>query len=118
MFEDDGYSGAHLVRPGLEAIRDLAAQGQIEAVLLYSPDRLSRKYAYQVVQAEEFARCGASLIFLKSPRGETPEDQLLVQFQGIESYTVQGLSIYGIAQLLNERQVPTRLNKRWERSTV
>lgn len=83
VFEDDGYSGASLIRPGLEAIRDLAAQGQIEAVLAYSPDRLSRKYAYQVVLSEEFARYGVSLVFLKAPSGETPEDQLLVQFQGM-----------------------------------
>ena len=83
VFEDDGYSGASLTRPGLEAVRDLAAQGQIEAVLVYSPDRLSRKYAYQVLLVEELARCGVSVVFLKSPSGETPEDELLVQFQGM-----------------------------------
>src|SRR6201997_1317850 len=83
IFEDEGYSGASLVRPGLEALRDLAAQGQIEAALVYSPDRLSRKYAYQVLLGEELARCGVSIVFLKSPPGETPEDQLLVQFQGM-----------------------------------
>jgi len=54
VFQDEGYSGASLLRPGLEAIRDLAAEGHIEAVLIYSPDRLSRKYAYQVLLAEEF----------------------------------------------------------------
>jgi len=53
QFQDDGYSGATLVRPGLEAVRDLAAHGQIEALLVHSPDRLSRKYAYQVLVAEE-----------------------------------------------------------------
>ena len=42
VFEDEGYSGAMLARPGLETLRDLAAQGQIGAVLIYSPDRLSR----------------------------------------------------------------------------
>jgi site-specific DNA recombinase len=83
VFEDDGYSGASLIRPGLEAMRDLAAQGQIEAALVYAPDRLSRKYAYQVLLGEEFARGGVSLVFLKSPSGETAEDQLLVQFQGM-----------------------------------
>ena len=83
VFEDDGYSGANLIRPGLEALRDLAAQGQIETALVYAPDRLSRKYAYQVLLSEEFARCGVLLVFLKSPSGETPEDQLLVQFQGM-----------------------------------
>jgi site-specific DNA recombinase len=83
IFEDEGYSGATLVRPGLEALRDLAAQGEVEAVLVYSPDRLSRKYAYQVLLAEEFSRGGVALVFLKAPSGETAEDRLLVQFQGM-----------------------------------
>lgn len=82
-FQDEGYSGASLLRPGLEALRDLAAAGQIEAVLIHSPDRLSRKYAYQVLLAEEWARAGVELVFLKAPSGSTPEDQLLVQFQGM-----------------------------------
>ena len=83
QFQDDGYSGATLVRPGLEALRDLAAAGEIQTVLVYSPDRLSRKYAYQVLLAEELARCGVELIFLRAPTGATAEDQLLVQFQGM-----------------------------------
>src|ERR1700675_2536992 len=83
VFQDEGYSGASLVRPGLEALRDLAAQGHIEAVLAHSPDRLSRKYAYQILLAEEFNRRGVELIFLKAPSGATPEDQLVVQFQGM-----------------------------------
>src|SRR5450432_447174 len=64
VLEDEGYSGATLVRPGLEALRDLAARGEIQAALIYSPDRLSRKYAYQVLLAEEFSRCGVELTFL------------------------------------------------------
>ena len=83
QFQDDGYSGATLVRPGLEALRDLAAAGEIQTVLIYSPDRLSRKYAYQVLLAEELARCGVEVIFLRAPSGATAEDQLLVQFQGM-----------------------------------
>ena len=82
-FQDEGYSGATLLRPGLEAVRDLAAAGHLEAVLVYSPDRLSRKYAYQVLLAEELSRCGVELVFLQAPSGTTPEDQLLIQFQGM-----------------------------------
>lgn len=52
-------------------------------MLIYSPDRLSRRYAYQILLAEELARCGVELIYLKSPAGATPEDQLVVQFQGM-----------------------------------
>src|ERR1700730_12879694 len=83
VFEDAGYSGATLERPGLERIRDLAAEEQIQVVLAYSPDRLSRKYAYQILLIEEFARHGVETLFVKSPPGNSPEDQLLVQFQGM-----------------------------------
>src|SRR6266481_510150 len=83
VFEDEGYSGATLERPGLEHVRDLAAEGQIQVVLAYSPDRLSRKYAYQILLIEEFARHGVETLFVKSPQGNSPEDQLLVQFQGM-----------------------------------
>jgi site-specific DNA recombinase len=83
VFEDEGYSGATLERPGLERVRDLAAEGQIQVMLAYSPDRLSRKYAYQILLIEEFARHGVETIFVKSPQGDSAEDQLLVQFQGM-----------------------------------
>ena len=84
VFEDEGHSGATLVRPALEALRDLAAQGCVDVVLCYSPDRLARKFAYQALLVEEFARCGVRVEFVKNgARGDSPEDQLLVQFQGM-----------------------------------
>lgn len=108
VFQDEGYSGAHLLRPGLEALRDLAAEGQIATALVYSPDRLSRKYAYQVLLVEEFARCGVELLFLKSPPGATPEDQLLLQFQGM-------IAEYERAQIVerSRRASGTKRDKDW-----
>ena len=83
IFEDEGYSGATLERPGLEQVRDLAAAGDIQVVLVHSPDRLSRKYAYQVLLIEELGRHGVETRFLNGPSNATAEDQLLVQFQGM-----------------------------------
>ena len=83
IFQDEGHSGATLVRPALEALRDLAAQGCVDVVLVYSPDRLARKFAYQALLLEEFARAGVRVEFVKGPRGDSPEDQLLIQFQGM-----------------------------------
>ena len=83
VFEDEGHSGATLVRPALEALRDLVAQGCVDVVLVYSPDRLARKFAYQALLLEEFARAGVRAEFVRGPRGDSPEDQLLVQFQGM-----------------------------------
>jgi site-specific DNA recombinase len=83
VFEDEGFSGATLERPGLERVRDLAAEGQIQVLLAYAPDRLSRKYAYQILLIEELARHGVETLFVKAPQSASPEDQLLVQFQGM-----------------------------------
>ena len=84
VFQDEGHSGATLVRPALERLRDLAAQGCVDVLLVYSPDRLARKFAYQALLAGEFARAGVRVEFVKNgPRGDSPEDQLLVQFQGM-----------------------------------
>jgi site-specific DNA recombinase len=83
VFEDEGHSGASLVRPALERLRDLIAGVGVEVVLCYSPDRLARKFAYQALLIEEFARAGTRVEFIKGPRGDTPEDQLMVQFQGM-----------------------------------
>lgn len=83
VFEDEGYSGATLARPGLERLRDVVKEGQVEVVLVHSPDRLSRRYAYQVLLLEEFSRKGVTVVFLIGAAGETPEEQLLVQFQGM-----------------------------------
>src|SRR5664279_576931 len=83
VFEDDGHSGASLVRPALERLRDLVCQVPVDVLLVYSPDRLARKYAYQALLIEEFARAGTAVVFVKGPRSDSPEDALLVQFQGM-----------------------------------
>ena len=84
VFEDEGVSGTVLRRPGLERLRDLAVEGRFEVLLCHAPDRLARRYAYQVLLLEEFQRAGIEVIFAKEPeRSGTPEDELLRQFQGM-----------------------------------
>ena len=53
QFVDDGISGATLVRPALDRLRDLATVGAIDKVYVHSPDRLARNYAYQVLLLDE-----------------------------------------------------------------
>src|SRR5436309_445618 len=84
VFEDDGFSGANLHRPALELLRDRAFEGCFEVVLCHAPDRLARRYAYQVLLLEELARGGIEVVFAKEPeRSSSPEDELLRQFQGM-----------------------------------
>ena len=82
-FLDDGYSGDILARPGLERLRDQAAAGVIDRLYVLDPDRFSRKYAYQVLILEELTRCGVEVVFLHNPPGRGPEENLLLQVQGM-----------------------------------
>ncbi len=83
QFVDEGYSGATLVRPALERLRDLAAVGGLDRLIVHSPDRLARKYAYQVLLVDELQRAGVEVVFLNRELGRSPEDDLLLQVQGM-----------------------------------
>src|SRR5215813_10558000 len=83
QFLDEGYSGATLVRPALERLRDAAAAAGIDRLYVHSPDRLARKYAYQVLLVEELGRFGVEVVFLNRELGRSPEDDLLLQVQGM-----------------------------------
>lgn len=82
-FIDQGYSGATLIRPALEQLRDQAALHGLDRLYVHSPDRLARKYAYQVLLLEELQRNGVEVIFLNREPQQTAEDQLLLQMQGM-----------------------------------
>ncbi len=82
-FIDAGYSGSTLVRPALEQLRDAVAAGEVERVYVYAPDRLARKYTYQMMLVDEFQRAGVELVFLNRRLGQSPEDELLLQMQGM-----------------------------------
>jgi site-specific DNA recombinase len=82
-FLDEGYSGATLVRPALERLRDLIATGGIDRLYVHSPDRLARRYAYQALLIDEFQSSGVEVVFLNRALGQSPEDELLLQVQGI-----------------------------------
>ena len=82
-FIDEGYSGGTLLRPALERMRDVVAAGAMERLYIHSPDRLARKYAYQVLLVDELQRCGVELVFLNRRIGTSPEEDLLLQVQGM-----------------------------------
>ena len=83
-YRDDGWSGARLDRPGLDALRDAAEAGRLDAVWCLSPDRLARMYAYQVIVVDELAHHGVTVLFHDTPPlADDPQAQLLTQVQGV-----------------------------------
>src|SRR3954452_23816647 len=82
VFRDEGYAGSRLDRPALDELRDAIRDAAIDILAVYCPDRLARKYAYQVLLLEEFRRAGCEIVFLHHPISDNPNDQLLLQIQG------------------------------------
>jgi len=82
-FIDNGVSGASLLRPALEQLRDTAYVGGLDKLYIHSPDRLSRKYAYQVLLVDELKKHDVELVFLNRAIGASPEEDLLLQMQGM-----------------------------------
>jgi len=81
-YTDDGYSGTWLDRPALDELRDHAREGRFDVVVVLCPDRLARRYVYQVLLLEELQRAGIGVHFCERPIGDSPDDQLLLQIQG------------------------------------
>jgi len=80
-FVDEGFSGATLVRPALDRLRDLTATGVINRIYVHSPDRLARNYAYQVLLIDEWRRGSVDVVFLNRPLGQTPGKRIRSQNQ-------------------------------------
>ena len=51
VYTDDGFSGATLVRPALERLRDRIAEGSIDILYVHNPDRLARRYAVSAARS-------------------------------------------------------------------
>jgi site-specific DNA recombinase len=84
IFRDDGASGAKLDRPGLDTLRDHAAQAAFDLVLITAPDRLARNFVHQMVVMDELQRRGIRVVFCDRPlsHGDDPHEQLVAQIRG------------------------------------
>lgn len=83
VFKDEGYPGDFLARPALDALRDAAKARPFEAVLIFDPDRLARKYSLQELVVDELRDLEIEVLFLNRPKAETEEDKILQGFQGL-----------------------------------
>jgi len=63
-------------------LRDTVRDREVDIIGVLSPDRLARKYAYQVLLLEEFRRAGGMVAFVNHAISDDPGDQLLLQIQG------------------------------------
>jgi len=79
---DAGISGAVLGRPGLERIRDMAEAGEINAVVVYEIDRLTRKLAHQLLIEDELEQAGVRVHYVLGQYKDDDEGRLMKQIRG------------------------------------
>lgn len=59
------------------------AQGEVETVLILSPNRLARHFPYQYIVVEEFERAGCETVFTNHNFGTSPAERMLQEMTGV-----------------------------------
>jgi len=80
---DDGWSGDMLARPQLDQLRQDAKSKIWEAVLMYDPDRLARRYSYQELVMDELREAEIEVIFVTTPAPKNGEEKILHGVKGL-----------------------------------
>jgi site-specific DNA recombinase len=83
VYVDEGYSGHILRRPALDKLLDSVYEGRYQQVLIMNPFRLARNYGHQILLMEEFQRGDCHVVFIQRPIGQGPDENLLLQMQGV-----------------------------------
>jgi site-specific DNA recombinase len=83
QFLDDGESGATLIRPALERLRDVGAAGRGERLSLHAPDRLARTDASHVLRVDACRPAGVEGVCLHRAVGQSPDDDFRLQGHGL-----------------------------------
>lgn len=82
----DDCSGSKLNRPGLDHMRAMIANHEVEAVIVFSLDRLTRNLAHSLLLREEWQRAGIELHYCN--RGQstnTPESRMTENIEAVFS---------------------------------
>lgn len=83
-FNDEGWSGASLDRPALQRLLVKVRNGEIDRLLVYRLDRLSRSVVDSVSLLKEFRERGIDLVIVTAPEiGSTAHDSLILNLLSI-----------------------------------
>jgi len=82
-YKDEGWSGDILKRPELDQLRVDAKKKVWDAVLIYDPDRLARRYSYQELVMDELKEAGVEVLFVTVRAPKNSEDKILYGVRGL-----------------------------------
>lgn len=81
IYKDD-ISGTLLDRPALNKMRKDIVKFNINFVICYEPDRLSRKLVHLIILTEEFNKNG-KLVFVAEEYDDSPTSQMFFKLKGV-----------------------------------
>lgn len=99
----EDLSGATLSRPGLDTLRDMAQRREINALICYAPDRLSRDLLDMLLVKRELDAVGCELLFATLPYDSSPFG------------TIQ-LQVLGMVAELEKKQIAERMRRGKEKA--
>ena len=82
-YRDEDWSGDILARPRLDQLRQDAALDLWEAVLIYDPDRLARRYSFQELVLDELREAGKEVHFCTRSAPKDPIEKILFGVTGL-----------------------------------
>lgn len=80
---DDGWSGDILARPSLDQLRADVTKKIWQAVLIYDPDRLARRYSYQELVMDELRERHIEVLFVTVSAPKNSEEKILHGVRGL-----------------------------------
>jgi site-specific DNA recombinase len=80
---DEGWSGDSLIRPRLDQLRIDATKKIWDIVIIYDPDRLARRSAWQEIVTEELKELGIDILYVTIPQAKTEEDKIMQKMRGV-----------------------------------
>lgn len=82
MVFSEAWTGTDTDRPKLNELRQMIRDGNIEALVCYSTDRLARNPIHIAIIAEECQKQDTALVFVTEPLDNSPEGQLIRYVKG------------------------------------
>ena len=77
QYLDEGWSGDNIERPQLDQLRLDAKKKNWEAVLIYDPDRLARRYSLQELVMDQLREAGIEVVFVTISTPKNMEEKIL-----------------------------------------
>lgn len=80
----DDYTGSKLDRPGLDQVRAMLEQGEAQALIVYSSDRLTRSLAHSLLLRDELQQWKVELHYcMRGKLEDTPESRMVENIEGV-----------------------------------